>query len=116
MEYAMAFLVRADLGMSKGKGAVQVAHGAIYAYKRARAEDIALWESEESQSKKLALRVDNVEELLALRARAEDAHLNTALVVDAGLTQIPAGSITVCAIGPAPVDALKRITGHLKLW
>ncbi len=36
-------------------------------------------------------------------------------VVDAGRTQIPAGSHTVLAIGPAPANAVNKITGHLKL-
>lgn len=34
---------------------------------------------------------------------------------DAGRTQIAAGSLTVLAIGPAPVKEVDAVTGHLKL-
>ena len=37
------------------------------------------------------------------------------IVVDAGRTQIAPNSRTVLAIGPAPVDELDTVTGHLKL-
>jgi hypothetical protein len=37
------------------------------------------------------------------------------LVYIIGRTQIAAGSKTVLAIGPAPVGAVDKITGHLKL-
>lgn len=37
------------------------------------------------------------------------------LVRDQGRTQIPAGSQTVLAIGPAPKSKINEITGHLKL-
>ncbi|CAM9864636.1 unnamed protein product [Discosporangium mesarthrocarpum] len=35
--------------------------------------------------------------------------------MDAGRTQIAAGSHTVLAIGPAPVSAFEGITSHLSL-
>ena len=41
--------------------------------------------------------------------------LVTYIVEDAGRTQIAAGSKTVLAIGPAPVEAFESLTGHLKL-
>ena len=37
------------------------------------------------------------------------------IVRDAGRTQIPSNSLTVAAIGPALVDDIDKITGHLKL-
>jgi PTH2 family peptidyl-tRNA hydrolase len=54
-----------------------------------------------------------LQDILAERAAA--AGIATYIVHDAGRTQIPAGSQTVLAIGPAPKSALDKITGHLKL-
>jgi len=53
--------------------------------------------------------------LLALRDEARRLKLPNALVRDAGYTQIPAGSITALAIGPAKEEEVDRITGDLKL-
>jgi PTH2 family peptidyl-tRNA hydrolase len=50
-----------------------------------------------------------------LEALALQAGLPCYLVRDAGRTQIPAGSQTVLAIGPAPKSKINDITGHLKL-
>jgi PTH2 family peptidyl-tRNA hydrolase len=50
-----------------------------------------------------------------LEAQALQAGLPCYLVHDAGRTQIPAGSQTVLAIGPAPKSKINEITGHLKL-
>ena len=38
------------------------------------------------------------------------------LVRDAGRTQIAAGSRTVLAVGPGPVDLIDKVTGKLKLY
>ncbi len=52
---------------------------------------------------------------MQLAAAASNSGLMSYLVVDAGRTQIAAGSKTVLAIGPAPKSQLDEITGHLKL-
>lgn len=51
----------------------------------------------------------------ALAAQAEAAGMPYYIVHDAGRTQIPAGSQTVLAIGPAPKSTVDKITGHLRL-
>lgn len=51
----------------------------------------------------------------ALSAKAASLGMPTYIVHDAGRTQIPAGSQTVLAIGPAPKSVLDKVTGHLKL-
>ena len=50
-----------------------------------------------------------------LERKAAAAGIGTYIVYDAGRTQIPAGSQTVLAIGPAAKSLLNGITGHLKL-
>lgn len=51
----------------------------------------------------------------ALERKAAAAGMPTYIVCDAGRTQIPAGSQTVLAIGPAPKSLVDSVTGHLKL-
>jgi PTH2 family peptidyl-tRNA hydrolase len=41
--------------------------------------------------------------------------LITDKITDAGLTEIPPGTITCLGIGPAKEADIDRITGHLKL-
>jgi PTH2 family peptidyl-tRNA hydrolase len=50
-----------------------------------------------------------------IRRGANLRGLNYYLVHDAGRTQIAAGSATVLAIGPALVEDIDTLTGHLKL-
>jgi peptidyl-tRNA hydrolase, PTH2 family len=50
-----------------------------------------------------------------LAAKAAAAGLCSYIVHDQGRTQIPAGSQTVLAIGPAPKSAIDQVTGHLSL-
>jgi PTH2 family peptidyl-tRNA hydrolase len=69
----------------------------------------------EDGAAKVVLQVPNEAEMLALDLAAGDAGLVHYLVQDAGRTQIPAGSLTVLAIGPARKDRIDQITGHLRL-
>lgn len=45
-----------------------------------------------------------------------EAGINTHVVCDAGKTQIAAGSRTVLALGPAPIEEIDKIASHLKLY
>ena len=53
--------------------------------------------------------------LHALQADARAAGLTTALVRDAGRTELAAGTITCLGIGPASEAELDRLTGNLPL-
>ena len=75
----------------------------------------ALLQWERKGAMKIALRVNGEEELSTLEAQAQSLGLPHYLVVDAGHTQIAPNTETVLAIGPAPLDALDQLTGHLKL-
>lgn len=55
-------------------------------------------------------------DLFRLREDAERAKIPSAMVADAGLTEIPPGTITALGLGPAPNEQLDKITGKLKLF
>lgn len=114
--YKMILVVRNDLKMGKGKIAAQCGHAAVGAYQTAvhRFPD-ALRSWNDSGCAKIAVKADSKEQLLSIRKQALALNFNVCMIRDAGRTQIEPNSITVLAIGPAEVEALDRITGHLKL-
>ncbi len=115
-EYKQVIVVRTDLGMSKGKLAAQVAHASVIAafktYRDKREWFDAWWSSGQ---KKIVLKASSVEELLKLVDEARRRNLPVAVVRDAGLTELPPGTLTAIAIGPAPSRLIDEITGRLKL-
>ncbi len=48
--------------------------------------------------------------------RAREAGIIAEIIRDAGRTQIARGTTTVAAVGPAPVNMIDLLTGHLKLY
>ena len=113
----MALIVRTDVGMKKGKVAAQCSHAAVMCYKKALKEAPDLVERWEGGGvTKVCLKMDSEEGLLSLASQAREAGVVYGVVRDAGRTQISAGTLTVLGIGPAPLDILNQITGHLKLY
>jgi peptidyl-tRNA hydrolase len=102
-----------SLQLPTGKLAAQVAHAAVGAMLEASAPARREWLSEGMP--KVVLRCDSPEALLALETAAAKAGLPCCLVHDAGRTVIAAGTATCVGIGPAPIEAVDAITGHLKL-
>jgi PTH2 family peptidyl-tRNA hydrolase len=114
--YKQVIVVRTDLGMSKGKTAVQVAHGAVAAAEKARIGQQDVWKAwlQEGQ-KKVAVRVASEEELVQLLRMAALNRLPYALIHDAGMTELPPGTTTVLGIGPAKSQDVDKVTANLKL-
>jgi peptidyl-tRNA hydrolase, PTH2 family len=112
----MVIVARKDLDLSKGKLAAQVGHAAVEctlkAQKYAR-DALAEWLS--GGQMKAVVKVAKEEDLYPLKALAERAGLCTALIRDAGHTEIPAGTVTVLGIGPGPARVVDQVTGHLAL-
>ena len=112
----MVLVVRSDLKMSKGKIAAQCGHATLGCYRRAERKNpdgLKRW-ARYGQTK-VALKVGSEAELLEIEAKAKAAGLVHYVVCDAGRTQIAAGSLTVCGVGPNSEDLVSSITGHLKL-
>ncbi|MHA2395078.1 MAG: peptidyl-tRNA hydrolase Pth2 [Candidatus Thorarchaeota archaeon] len=114
--FKQVIAVRTDLGMSRGKIAIQVAHGSVSSAEQARVLKQAIWKAwlREGQ-KKVAVKVSSEEELLELRREAVNHNLPFALIRDAGMTELPPGTITVLGIGPAKAEVVDEVTGELKL-
>jgi len=102
--------------MSRGKIAVQVAHGSVSSSEQARVLKQDIWKAwlREGQ-KKVAVKVSSEEELLELRRLAVNHSLPFALIRDAGMTELPPGTITVLGIGPGKAEIVDVVTGELKL-
>lgn len=143
--YKMVFVVRNDLNMGKGKIAAQCCHAAVGLYRNILYEntsyfaqtqllfsssnseptqitnqDMQQWKQylhdwEVTAEAKICLKADSDKELDNLFQKCLQQRLNCYLVVDAGRTQIEAGSKTVLGIGPAPVELIDTVTKHLKL-
>ncbi len=114
--FKQSIVVRDDIKMSKGKIAAQAAHAAVTAAELARKTHPEWYKKwlEEGQ-KKVVLKVSSEKELLELYEKAKKRNLPTAIIRDMGLTEIPPGTITAIAIGPAPEKLVDDVTGHLLL-
>jgi PTH2 family peptidyl-tRNA hydrolase len=115
-KYKQVIVIREDLKMSPGKLAAQVAHGAVGAAERTRKTQTEWFKNwmKEGQ-KKVVVKVPGEKELRGLSERAAKLALPSEFVRDAGLTELPPGTITALAIGPAPNQLMDEVTGKLPL-
>ena len=110
----LTLVVRADLGMGRGKIAAQAAHAAVAAVLATLGTaDFRTWLRDGQP--KVVLRADSEERLYAIAEQADAAGLPVQVIHDAGRTQVAEGTPTCCAIGPAPDTTIDPVTGELSL-
>jgi PTH2 family peptidyl-tRNA hydrolase len=111
--YKQCLIIRNDVKMSCGKRCAQAAHASIGAYNTADKALQKAWFSE--GQKKVVLKANDERTLYELKVIAERAGISSSLIQDAGLTEIPPGTITALGLGPARSEDLDKITGNLTL-
>ncbi len=115
MEFKQAIVIRTDLKMGKGKTAVQSSHASIEAMEKTkikRPDWVKEWKQTGMQ--KIVLKVNSEKELLELFELTKK-EIPSALIRDAGRTQIPSGTKTCIGVGPAPEELINKYTKKLKL-
>lgn len=100
--------------MSPGKLAAQVAHASVGAILVTSREHLVN-EWRKQGMPKIVLKCANEEELNQLEDAAAITHI-TFRVCDAGHTELPPGTVTALAIGPANAEEIDKITGKLSLY
>lgn len=112
----MVLVLRGELRLTAGKAAVQVAHAAVMlveATDGGRSSVFEAWRRE--GQKKIALVAPTLGDMEQLERRARAKGIRTVWVKDAGLTEVPPGTITCLGLGPAPSSDIDPITGALPL-
>ena len=115
-EYKMVIVTRRDLKLSTGKLCAQVGHAAVDCALQAK-QHTPKWFTKWKQegAKKTVVKVGDVDDFFPLKEKAQQLNLVTALITDAGHTEIPPGTKTVLGIGPGPSNIVDQVTGHLSL-
>ena len=98
--------------MGRGKIAAQSAHASVASLEKVTTVAYNAWVAQ--GMKKIVLKVGSKKELLDLFMRAKKK-FPTALIKDAGMTQIKPGTITCIAIGPAEEIDINLLTKDMKL-
>jgi peptidyl-tRNA hydrolase, PTH2 family len=115
-EYALSIVINTDYKMSKGKVVSQICHamsGVMTHLFYNNPRLLQVWKSHGEPKIVLRASGDELSEIVKL-AKKNSVHYHR--VFDAGRTQVPSGSNTVVAIGPALKEKLSLITGSLKLY
>lgn len=116
-EIKMVVIVRKDLDLGKGKMAAQAAHAAVTATLYAMKHEKRLFRKWiDGGQKKVVLRAENLNILHRYKGAIESAGIKTFMITDAGLTQIPPGTVTCLGTIPVESSLVDPITGDLPLF
>ncbi len=116
MKYKLVVVIREDLKLSCGKTAVQVAHASVdCVLKSQKVKNPHLKEWLREGEKKVVVKAKSLQEIYELEFKARNLGLVTSIIKDAGLTEVPPGTVTCLGIGPAPEEVVNKVTGSLPL-
>lgn len=116
VEIKQAIIIRADIEMSKGKTAAQAAHASLMSYFEAEKKDRKIAEEWlRTGERKIVLKANDETELKRLFEAFKYKGVPCALVSDAGLTQLPPGTVTALGVGPWTKEDIDKFTSALKL-
>ncbi len=115
-EIKQAIIVRKDIKMGTGKLAAQVGHAAVMGYLDAKNKDPKIADEWiRTGEKKIVLKVEDEKALRKLFTAFQYKGIPSALVTDAGLTQLPPGTVTALGVGPWNAKEIEFFTSALKL-
>lgn len=106
-------VVRTDLEMSPGKLAAQAAHASVSALITSPKKMATRWLSEGQT--KIVVQVESAQALRALEDKCDKKKIISAIIADAGRTELKPGTLTALAVGPDEDDKIDSITGALPL-
>ena len=111
--YKQVIVIRSDLKILRGKTAAQAAHASLAAAEKADKKTAAAWKKE--GQKKVVLKVQSLEDMIKIKKECERAKIVSALITDAGHTELEQGTVTALGIGPELEEKIDKITGRLKM-
>ncbi len=115
-EIKQAIVVRLDIDMSRGKLAAQCAHASLMSYFEAEKADKTIAKQWlDTGEKKIVLKVRDESDLVKLFKAFKYKNVPCALVTDAGLTELPPGTVTALGVGPWKSPDIDQFTSTLKL-
>ncbi len=115
-EIKQVIIVRADLDMGKGKMIAQGCHASLLSFIETEKIDSSIAEEWiDTGQKKIVLKLPDEESIKKLYEAFKFKKVPCALVNDAGLTQLPPGTITALGIGPWRSEEINPFTSKLKL-
>ena len=106
-------IVRQDLKMNKGKLSAQCSHASVECVLKSDKKIVDEWRNQ--GSKKVILKVENLNELLKYKDLAKKNKLKYALIKDAGKTFFKRATVTCLGIGPDDGNKIDKISGKLKM-
>ena len=116
-KYKQVIVIRTDLKMKAGKKCAQACHASLSSSEIARSKNMKIYKEWKrfSGQRKIVLKIQSEEEMLALYRKVLAEGLPTYLVADAGLTQLEPGTITALGIGPYYSNVIDKFCKDLKL-
>ena len=108
-------VMRTDLNMRKGKMIAQGSHASLkVVLENKRHRWVKQWLHQSFT--KIVVKAQTIDELKQVYADAMTKQIPVAWITDAGRTEFNGVPTDTCiAVGPAPVDLINTVTGHLKL-